>query len=469
MSAAATNLREACQILEGRGRLARIAREVDPAGELTAVMNQMELENNWSAAIFEKILDHPRWSIAGSLFADRASVAAMLASDPARLTEEVSARLDVPVEPVHVTDAPAQEEVLVGKEASLDRIPLVTHHERDAAPYVSLGLTFASDPETGIRNAGIYRYMKRDGSTMVPSLTAISNIADIFRRHEERKEPMDVAIVPGAGPALVIAAGYRAPLDVDECALAGGIQGSPVRLVPAKTVDVDVPADAEMVIEGRLLPGERYPEAPFADMSRSYSRVKQGPLFQVTAITHRRDPILQLALSGHADATNMAAIGQEVAAWRAARSVSSNVRALHIPGSGFGFHCYVTIEKKPTVEGNERGEQGNVMLAILGAVPQLKLVIAFDHDVDIFDDRVVLGALARRFQARDPDTGADRIVVIPNMMGATYDPSSHHREFPNSKVLVDATIRSDLPPDVRASFEEAQPPWTGQVHLSDYL
>jgi len=468
-SGPATDLRQALARLEERGGLSRIKREVDPGGELTAVLDRMEMENIWTAALFENLAGHDGWAVAASLFSDRSNVAALFDSDQGRLIADLSSRLDHPIEPENVDEGPVQETVLTGAQASLDALPLVLHHERDAGRYVSLGLTFVNDPDTGRRNVGVYRYMKRDERTMVPSLTALSNIADIFRRHEERGLPMEVAVVPGVSPSLIVAASYRAALGVDECALAGGLQREAVRLVPGKTVDLSVPADAEVVIEGRIMPGDRYPEAPFADMSRSYSRVKQGPLMEVTGITHRGNPIMQLAFSGHADATNMAAVGQEVAMWRAVSAISSNVVAVHVPPSGFGFHCYLAVKKVPTVEGRERGEQGNVMLAALGAVPQLKLVVAFDEDVNIFDDRAVLGALARRFQAKDPESGRDRILVIPNMMGATYDPSSFHREFPNSKMIIDATIRSDVSEEVRASFEEARPPWPHEIDLGLYL
>jgi 2,5-furandicarboxylate decarboxylase 1 len=465
----ATDLRRALEILDARHGLVRIDRPVDPNGELTAVLDRMEAEHVWSAARFDSILGYQGWSIVGSVFSDRGNLAALFGTEPAQLTSVLSERLDRPIPPVIVADGPVHEHVSTGGAASLDDIPLVLHHELDAGRYVSLGLTFVKDPDTGLRNVGIYRYMQRDATTLVPSLTSISNIADIFRRQEERGEPLDIAIVPAAAPATVIAASYRAAMGVDECALAGALLEEPLRLVPAKTVDVEVPADAEVVIECRILPGERYPEAPFADMSRSYSRVKYGPLTEVTAITRRHDPILQVAFSGHPDATNMAAVGHEVAVWRAARAATSNLVAVHVPASGYGFHCYLAIHKAPTVEGSERGEQRNAMLAALGAVPQLKLVIAFDHDIDIFDEFQVMGALARRFQAKDPSTGEDRLLVIPSAKGATYDPSSFHREYPNSKLMIDATLRSDLPPEVRASFDEARPPWPEEIDLSDYL
>ena len=465
----ATSLRSALDILDRRGGLVTIDRSVSPDGEVTAVLDRLEQEHDWSAALFRRVTGYDGWSIAGSVFADRANLAALFDIDPAQLTSELSRRLEHPIEPVMVDDGPVHEVVVSGSDASLDDLPLVLHHERDAGRYISLGLTFVTDPSTGLRNVGIYRYMQRDSRSLVPSLTSISNIADIFRRQEEQGLPLDVAIVPGASPAMILAAGYRAGLGVDECALAGGLQGEPVRLVRAKTVDAEYPADAEVVIEARILPGERHPEAPFADMSRSYSRVERGPLTEITAIARRREPILQIAFSGHADATNMAAVGNEVAVWRAVSAASPNVTAVHVPASGYGFHCYLAISKKPTVEGGERGEQRNAMLAALGAVPQLKLIIAFDDDVDILDDGRVLGALARRFQAKDPSTGEDRMLVIPNAKGATYDPSSFHREYPNAKLMIDATLRSDLSPEARAGFDEARPAWPHPIDLRDYL
>ena len=463
------DLRSTLDVLDRRGGLARVGRTVDPGGEVTAVLAAFEAAGNDAAVLFTSVAGYEGWRIAGSLFADRANVAAALGTDPSRLTVALAERLEQPIPPEVVGSGPCQERAFLGAEASLDRLPLVHHHERDAARYISMGLTFATDPDTGLRNVGIYRYMQRDGRSLVPSLTSLSNIADIFRRCEARGEALEVAIVPSASPALTIAAGYRAALGVDECALAGGLQQAPLRLVKARTVDLEVPADAEVVIEARILPGERHPEAPFADMSGSYSRVKQGPLTEVTAITHRADPILQIAFSGHADATNMAAVGSEVAVWRAVQAATANLTAVHVPASGYGFHCYLALRKEPTVEGRERGEQRNALLAAVGAVPQLKLVVAFDHDVDVFDDARVLRALARRFQAADPRTGRDRFLVVADAKGATYDPSSFHREYPNSKLLLDATIPSDLTPEQRAGFEEARSGWPHPIDPADYL
>jgi 2,5-furandicarboxylate decarboxylase 1 len=445
----------------------RVRKPVDPVWEISAVLDRMERSDRLQPVLFENIGPNPGWSVLGNLFADRRSIAAVLGIAPEELTAEVARRLESPLAPQIVDDAPVQANVLDAPD--LDRLPIPTLHEGDAGPYISMGVAICRDPDTGVQNVGVYRFMKKSATELVPSLTSLSNAADIFARHEAVGKPMDIAIVPGASPALCLAASYKAAVGVDEAALAGGLAQEPLRLVPAKTVDLLVPADAEVVIEARVMPGERYPEAPFADMSRAYSRVKRGPLVKVEAITHRDDPVFQLAFSGHPEATNMAALSHEVAVWRAVRQSTSSLTAVHVPASGFGFHCYLAVRKSPNIEGRERGEHKNAMLAALGAVSQIKLVAVFDDDVDVFDDTAVLGALARRFQAVDPLTGEGRIQVLTGMRGATYDPSSHHREYPSAKVMLDATLPTELTPEQRVGFSEAQCAGAASIQLSDYL
>jgi 2,5-furandicarboxylate decarboxylase 1 len=463
------DLRSALALLEADDQLAVVDREVDPAWEVTGLLDRLERDGRYPAVVFRSIAGYPDWAITGNVFGTRDKIASYLGVGVNGVTEALANRFDQPLAPVLVEGAPVHEIVATGPDATLDDLPLVTHHEGDAAPYISMGLTVCRDPDTGQQNTGIYRYMRRDARTLVPSLTSIANISDIFRKSEERGQPLEIAILPGVHPLVALAASYSAPSGQDELALAGGLLGRPLRLIRAKTVDLDVPADAEVVIEARILPGDRYPEAPFADMSRSYSRIKQGPLTEITAITRRRKPMLQIAFSGHPDATNMAAVCHEVAILRATRQATRGVTAVHVPASGYGFHCYVAMRKRPTVEGRERGEQINVMMAALGAVPQIKLIVVVDDDVDIFRDEAVLGAVARRFQAVDALTRESRMIVIPAAKGASYDPSSFHREFPNSKLLIDATLRSDLTDEQRGSFREARTVGADRIDPAEYL
>ena len=455
--------------LRAQGKLLESDRTVDLTWEVSAVLDRLEREADLRPVLFRSIGGRPGWSVLGNLFADRRVLAASLGLPADDLVRTLVDRLEHPVTPVRVDDAPVHAHVLTGADADLDALPLPTLHEKDAAPYISLGIAICKDPDTGRQNVGVYRFMRRSPRELVPSLTSLSNAADIFAKYEALGRPMDLAIVPGASPALALAASYKAARGVDESTLAGALAGEPLRIVRARTLDLDVPADAEVVIEAQVQPGARYPEAPFADMSRSYSRVKQGPLVTVSAVTHRESPVFQLAFSGYPDASNLAAVSHEVAVWRAVTQSTSCVRAVHVPASGFGFHCYLAVAKSPTIEGGERGEQRNAMLAALGAVTQLKLVVAFDDDVDITDDRAVLAALARRFQAVDVLTGEQRLMVIPNVKGATYDPSSFHREYPSSKLVIDATLPTGLSAEQRAGFVEAACRGADTVVLSGYF
>jgi len=468
MSGSPHDLQDVLVGLRGQGVLLEVDRPVERSWEIAAILDRLERTGRFSPVLFRAVHGYRGWSVLGNLFADRRTIALLLGVAPEQMSSEFIRRMEHPIAPVLVGDGPVHEHLISG-DAGLDAIPLPTLHERDAAPYVSMGVATCRDPDTGVQNTGIYRFMQRSPAELVPSLTSISNAADIFARYEQRGQAMDIAIIPGVSPALALAASYRAAAGIDEAALAGGLAGQPLRLIHAKTVDLDVPADAELVIEAQVQPGARYPEAPFADMSRSYSRVKQGPLVTVSAITHRDNPVLQLAFSGHADASNMAAICHEAAIWRAVRQSTGCVQAVHVPASGYGFHCYLSVRKAPTIEGRERGEHRNAMLAVLGAVTQIKLVAAFDSDVDIFDDNEVLGALARRFQAVDPLTGDPRIQVIGNVRGATYDPSSFHREYPNSKLMIDATLPTELTGEQRAGFEPALCAGSQRIRLSDYF
>jgi 2,5-furandicarboxylate decarboxylase 1 len=462
-------LREGLHTLAAAGELEVVTRPVDRTWEVTAVLDRLEQEHRFPAVLFRSIVGFPEWSVVGNVFASRRKLALLLDTTPEQVTQEFNRRLNVPIDPELVADGPVHEHIALGEDASLDDVPLLQHHEHDAGAYISYGVAVCKDPETGRRNVGVYRFMQRDRHTLVPSLTSISNIADIFRKQEERGQPLEVAIMPGVHPLLGLAASYQAPLGTDEYSLAGGLLGQPLQLVKARTLDLEVPADAECVIEARILPGERFPEAPFADMSRSYSRIKRGPLTEVTAITRRRQPILQLAFSGHPDATNMAAACHEVAILRAVQTASRGVTGVHVPASGFGFHCYIALHKTPTVEGRERGEQRNVMLAALGAVPQIKLVLVVDDDIDIYDDVAMLQTLARRFQAVDPLTREERLLVIPSAKGASYDPSSFHREYPSSKLLIDCTLPTELTPEQRGAFSEARCAGSDGIELDRYM
>lgn len=463
------DLREFLALLEERGQLRRVRRPADPAWEMTALLGRLEERGDASAVLFEEVQGCPGWRVAGNLFAERGRLALALGVSEEDTLSAFLKRIASPIPPRMVPSGPVQERVLRGGSADLHRLPLVQHHEKDAGRYISCGVCVSRDPDTGSLDMGVYRFMMKDGKTLVPSLTQTSNVSDIFRRCEERGKSLEAAILPGVDPLVTLAASYGAPLGVDELALAGGLRGEPLDVVRCETVDLLVPALAEMCIEAEIHPGERLPEAPFADQSLTYSRVKRGPRVTVRAITHRESPIHQFIFSGHADVLHLSSLIYEATIYEAVRRVVPTVRTVHVPPSGAGFHCYVSMTRRPTTEGFETGEGKTALLAVLGAAPYIKLAVAVDDDIDVFDEGQVLWAIATRFQPIDAHTGEPRYFVVPGAKGASPDPSAFHKAYPSSKLALDCTVRVDLPEEVRNQFRRAEVPGKDRIRLEDYI
>jgi 2,5-furandicarboxylate decarboxylase 1 len=463
------DLREYLALLEKQGGLRRTKRPADPGWEMTAVLGKLEEEGDLSAVLFEEVPECPGWRVVGNLFAERRRLAIALNVSEEELLPTFLKRINAPIPARTVTTGPIKDHILTGKDADLDRLPLVHHHEKDAGRYLSSGVCISRDPDTGILDMGVYRFMVKDGKTLVPSLTQTSNISDIFRRSEESGKPLEVAIIPGVDPLVMLAASYGAPLGEDELAIAGGLRGEPLEVVPCETVDLLVPALAEMCIEAEIHPGERLPEAPFADQSLTYSRVKSGPRVTVRAITHRENPIHQFIFSGHRDVLHLMSIIFEATIYDAVRRVVPTVRAVHVPPSGAGFHCYVSMNRQPTTEGFETGEGKTALLAVLGAAPYIKLAVVVDDDINVFDEEEILWAIGTRFQPIDAHTGEPRYFVVPGAKGASPDPSAFHKAYPSSKLALDCTVRVDLPEEMRRQFWKAEVSGKDRIKLEDYF
>jgi len=222
----------------------------------------------------------------------------------------------------------------------------------------------------------------------------------------------------------------------------GGFLGEPLEIVPGVTVPVEAPADAEIVLEGHILPGVREPEGPFAEFTGYASERSTEHVIEVSAILHRGDAIYQDVMSGiSAEHTTLLAVPAEARMLRVLRGHNPSVTRVSYPQSGTcRLHCYVSMT--PSAEGQAK----NVAMAALGEDLSLKLVVVVDEDVDVRSDEEVMWAMATRMQA-DRD-----LVVIPNAMGAILDPSS--RAGTTAKVVIDATrplggfpSRHTLPPE----------------------
>jgi len=284
------DLRHFLGVLSRHGELLRVADEVDLRYEVCEFLRQADRARG-PALSFERVKGHSM-KVVGNLVGTkrRLALAFGLRSED-KLLETYRKRRGAGAKPRRVKDGPVKEVVLrSGKQVDLNALPIPIYHEEDAGPYISCGILTAKDPETGLRSMGLHRLQVKDSRHLGIHL-ANPPISRFVAKAEENNRPLDVAISLGVHPILLLASIVSSPTE-DKVAIAGNLLGSPLALTKCETSDVDVPAHAEVVIEGKILPKVREPEGPFGETSGYYFS-DQSHVIEVTAITHRKDPMLQ--------------------------------------------------------------------------------------------------------------------------------------------------------------------------------
>lgn len=414
--------------LEEQGDLLRIAEPATWEYEIVALTRQTS-DIEGPALLFEQVADSQLPVLSG-LFAARRRVALALEVDEEHLYDVYREREDQPLPPVLVEQGACQEIVLRGDEIDLQALPILLHYERDGGRYITAGMQVARDPASRQRNVSISRMLLLDRNHLSVYSPPGRHTRAIIDRNLDDGRPTDIATIVGSEPVLQIATQARVPLGMDEYAVAGGLRGgAPLELVRCATLDLEVPATAELIIEGRTIPGEYCADGPFGEYPGTYSAVKQAPVLEVTAITMRRGAIYQNALTGMPMTENhwMMQPAATAMVWREAYKICPEVRAVHVtPGGATRHHVVVSIRKRHDAEAR------NLALALLAAPLGAKQVIVVDHDIDPFDMLQVEWAVNTRVQA-DRD-----LLVLPNLYSPTLDPSAP-AERTSAKLAIDAT------------------------------
>ena len=220
-----------------------------------------------TALWFENVIGHDM-PVVGAVFASRKkALLALEVEGPAEGNELFQDGLRHPIEPELVAEGPCQEVVYTGSEIDIDRLPLPVYSALDGGAYVTVALEMSRDPHDRTVNASIYRMMRLDRSNLGIMSHAFQGLGTHMARAEELDQPLDVAIVNGCDPVLLYVSQAKVPQGVNELTVAGGIRGEPVEVVKCLTVDLEVPATAEIIIEGRVLPGKRVMEGPFGEFT----------------------------------------------------------------------------------------------------------------------------------------------------------------------------------------------------------
>ena len=403
------DFRQFLKYLGEMGHLVRVEKEVDPRYEIAAYIRKTS-DQEGPALLFEKVKGSDM-QVAGGLFATMRGAALSLQCQTKELNDRLMAGVGNPIPAVMVKDRPCQEVVYRDDEVDLYKLPIPLYSEKDSAPYITMGVTISRDPDTGARNMGLYRNELKGKNRLGISAQSVEIH---IRKAEQRGQGVPVVIALGVDPALLWAAGWKAPYGVDEVAIAGGLRGSPVELVKAITCDLEVPAAAELVIEGVVLPNVREMEGPFGEYPGYYNPAIPKPIVQVTAITHRRNPIFLAGLTGMPTTENhiMKQVCLEAQYTWDLRQKFPGVKEVHLPAAGAqGFLAVVAM--RPT----SKFEARNVISYMLGNRPAVKCVITVDDDIDIRNIEKVMWAVMTRFQP------AEDVIIIPNLNEIALDPS----------------------------------------------
>ena len=393
----------------------------------TAIALLAEALPSSPALFIEKVdgFDHP---VLFNLFGTRERVAWSVGTTPEGFGEKCLKAETQPLPTASVPSGPVQEVVCEGKDLDITQLPILHHFPQDAGRYVCSGMFLCRDPDTRIYNLSFQRMQMKGPDHFGTSLGSRGHIWDFFLRQEKRGKPLEVAVIIGAHPALYVAAGAELGMDVDEVAVAGALMGEPVEMAPCKTLDLEVPAQAEFVLEGELLPNVREPEGPFNEYTGYITHRSTENVFRTRAVTHRRDAWYLDVIPGYSsEHLLLGRMAKEAHVFHRLKEMVPTVKAISWPKSGTHFHAYVSLES--TAEGMAR----RALMLLFGLDYYLKFAVAVDGDVDVFDEQEVLWAMATRVQA-DRD-----VFIVPAVFGNRLDPSSPENGTA-AKMGVDATV-----------------------------
>jgi UbiD family decarboxylase len=409
------------------GEVVRVTEPVATDHDVMAIVLEYERRRRYPVLLFEQVRGHDI-PIVCNVLASRRGLAFALGVPESALALEYARRLKETVKPVARAEAPFHRRVLTGGDVDLGRLPIPTYFPGDAGRYLTAGMLVARDPETGVETEGYHRFQVKGRDRMGVSLHSRRRMFEYQRRAEARGQALPCAIALGLHPLVSMGSLAYPPADVGKFEVVGGLFGEPLEVASCATIDLHVPAAAEIVIEGEILPGVREPEGPFGEFTGYFSRRSTQHVFVAKAIAMRERPWLQSIGSGRAgDHITTLGLVREAEILNAVSRVIPNVTAVHVPLSGTSsFTAYVAIRQ------SRPGEAKHVIPIVLGVDHYLKLVVVVDDDIDVFDESDVLWAVATRMQA-DRD-----LVVIPGSLGAMLDPSADERGV-TAKLGIDAT------------------------------
>jgi UbiD family decarboxylase len=412
------NLRDSIKHARVAGHLVEVGSPTDP----NLAMARVILRHDGRPVLFDNVSGCPDWRVVAGIASAREYFATALDAPVSGLIHKLVAAIGDPIIPSVIADAPCQE--VVEPEVDLTRLPILRHFSFDGGPYVTAAILVVQDPDYG-RNVSFHRLLRLDKRRFTARVVEKRG-TDTALHNSEGALP--VAICIGNSLPVLLATSMSPPKGVDELAVANALAPAPV--APCKTIPLHVPADCEMVLEGRFT-RDSASEGPFVDLTETMDVVRPGPIIEVDCITRRRDPIYQALLPGKLEHKLLMGMPREPTIFATVSRVCHCTNVVITPGGASWLHAVVQIEKRGPEDGRKAIE------AAFQGHGSLKHVVVVDIDVNPYDPLEVEWAIATRFQA-DHD-----LVVLPDRPGSSLDPSGVHKpgkKARTAKMGLDATI-----------------------------
>lgn len=435
------NLRGHIQNLAARGELVMITEPVSTKHEIAALLKQLEPKT----VLFEQVSGFG-YRVVGNLFCTKAQFADYYGIDVTEIIPTLIRGIQersIPTSFVPKGDIPPCQEV-VHLEPNLDDLPIPFHFPNDGGPFITAGVVITRHPRYG-QNLDFHRCMQFSPTEMAVRVVKGRH----FHIFLEELGQVDVAVCVGNTPNILVAAATSVEIGVDELTIANAL--APLSVVRAKTVDLMIPAEAEFILEGTVYRDRRHSEGPFVDLTETQDVIRCEPVFEVKAITHRKDAIWQALLPGSLEHKLLMGMPREPTIFQAVNQVVKCLDVNINPGGCSWLHAIVQIDKQADDDGLK------VIRAAFSGHQSCKHIFVVDGDINIYDPLEVEWALSTRFQ------GDRDMLIMPKEPGSSLDPSAEPGTKMTTKIGFDLTAPLG---SARASFEKV--PYPG-VDMDKFL
>jgi 2,5-furandicarboxylate decarboxylase 1 len=411
------------QYLKDHGELLTLSSPLSPTFEISTILAELG-KKEAPALLFENVKGH-QLPVVGNLLGTKKRLAIALGVDQKNFFENALSKLEKRIPPALVKDRTPKEVITRKGKIDLSKLlPILTHYAKDSGPYITSGVTSARDPKDGAIGRGLHRMEVRGRNALGISLIN-PPLSEIYAQYKKENTKMQVATVIGVDPAILIASISKIPRGTDKLSVAGGLRGEPVPMVKAEMTDMDVPADAEIVIEGFIDPKGKEKDGTLGESSGYYMTFSKSPTIHVTAVSYRKGAYFHAIVPWGLEVDNLLCLIHGIDFVPKMRKGIPSLKQIHfIPGT-FGSHVVMSIET------DDKGEIRRALSLAL-SFAHIKKAIILDEDVNPEDDQEVEWALATRFQ------GDRDLIMIPDLRGQPIDPSSKEG-FLSTKIGMDAT------------------------------